>query len=63
MTPDKLRELANAIEEHDRAVQGDGQATFMPDMTDEEYAIHILEHDKGWKGFYEKVRNLGRDPE
>jgi hypothetical protein len=45
----------------DSAPIGDGQGVFMSDMTDEEYAMHILEEDHGWRKFYDRV--LGRTPQ
>jgi len=47
-----------ARERRERETAGDGNAVFMEDMTDAEYAQHIIEHDHGWKEFYDKV--LGR---
>lgn len=41
-------------------MSGDGRAEFLHDMTEEEYAIHLLEEDHGWRSFYDKV--LGRKP-
>lgn len=46
------------MERREREIAGDGQAVFMTDMTDEEYAVHILEEDHGWREFYDRV--LGR---
>jgi hypothetical protein len=55
-----LRKLADQLEERAQAIEGDGRAEFLEDMTDAEYAIHILEEDHGWREFYDKV--LGRKP-
>ncbi len=58
LTPETLRQIANEIERREREQAGDGRAEYMGDMTDAEYAQHILENDHGWKDFYDKV--LGR---
>lgn len=58
MTPELLRQIADEIERRKREEDGDGKAVFMTDMTDEEYAIHVIEEDHGWRTFYDKV--LGR---
>lgn len=60
LTPEVLRTLADQLEQRQRETAGDGKAEFLEDMTDEEYAIHILEEDHGWKEFRDKI--FGRTP-
>lgn len=61
LTPERLRELADALEAREREVQGDGDGALLPDMTEGEYDAYVHENEKGWKGFMDKVRNLGSD--
>lgn len=35
--------------------QGDGQAVFLSDMTDEEYAAYDRDQQRGWAGFRKKL--------
>lgn len=46
------------MEGQQKRVEGDGRAEFLADMTEEEYARHVIEEDHGWRSFYDKV--LGR---
>ncbi len=60
LTPEVLRTLADQLEQRQREVSGDGKAEFLEDMTEEEYAIHLIEEDHGWKEFRDKI--FGRTP-
>lgn len=58
LTPEALRELADAIEARERAQAGDGSAEYMSDMTEEEYEAHKHDEVDGWKEFSDKVNGL-----
>jgi len=38
---------------------GNGKAVFLSDMTENEYEEYDHLENKGWKGFYKKIKNLG----
>jgi|TARA_R100000750_G_C2330193_1_gene89855 hypothetical protein len=37
---------------------GDGKAVFLGDMTEDEREDYIKQVDRGWGGFYKKIKNL-----
>ena len=39
---------------------GDGGAVFLSDMNEQEEADFHEKVDKGWGGFYKKVKNIGK---
>lgn len=56
LTPERLRELADALEARERDVEGDGQGALLSDMTEDEYEAWQHENEQGWKPFMDKVR-------
>jgi hypothetical protein len=40
---------------------GDGKGVFFGEMTDEEYEEYDHLENKGWKGFINKVKNIGQN--
>jgi len=42
---------------------GDGKAAFIENGTEMEYIEYDRLENKGWKGFYKKVKNLGKKDE
>ena len=58
LTPEALRNLANAIEAHQEDEQGDGEAVFLSDMTEDEFEDHQYKNDLGWKEVVDKVEGL-----
>lgn len=59
ITFDQLRELYIELENagaflDQQSVQGDGKATFIEAMTDEEYVKWEHENEHGWKKVYDK---------
>lgn len=62
LTPETLRQLAAALDRQVNSEIGDGRAQFLSDMTDEEYAVWLIEQDSGWKAFRDRVFSLGAKP-
>ena len=55
LNPDQLREVADALEKAKQEREGDGNAVFLSDMTEEEYEEYVRLEERGWKGFYKKL--------
>lgn len=61
LNPDQLREVADALEEARKEREGDGNAVFLSDMTEEEYEEYVRLEERGWKGFYKKLGLIKED--
>ena len=61
------REMAKLEEEINRdAVKGSNmiagdKGVFLSEMTDSEYEEYDRLENKGWKGFYKKIKNIGKN--
>ncbi|MAH45453.1 hypothetical protein CMI37_06470 [Candidatus Pacearchaeota archaeon] len=55
-----LEKLKGLIENGNIEPIGDGKGVFLPDMDEMEYEEYDRLENKGWKGFYKKVKNLGK---
>lgn len=63
LNPDQLREVADALEKAKQEREGDGNAVFLPDMTEEEYEEYVRLEERGWKGFYKKLGLIKQEDE
>ena len=56
----KLRERIDLNIERAKELDplGDGKAVFLGDMTEDEREDYIKQVDRGWGGFYKKIKNL-----
>ena len=67
-------EMERALEERDRrraeaerkraeGPLGNGKAVFLEEGTDEDFERFVEEEERGWKGFFNKIRNLNNKDE
>ena len=56
----KLQELIDLMDDEVEESIGDGKAVFMENGTDDDFEEFDRKENKGWSGFYKKVKNLGK---